>query len=982
MPNPVRRSDVASLVRSCRFALESVEKRILLTTVSGTLYGDYDGDGVRDPGEPGLAGWTVFVDLNNNGSPNTGEPQVITGSGGLYSFDLAPGNYRIRAVLQPGFVQTSPAGDDGTGGWADGIDGGNNGFVDDIVGRDFWMNDNNPNPDAASSDHGTHVAGIAAARTNNAVGVAGTAGGSTIVPIKFYGTGRTWTSTDVLNAYTYAANNGIRILTTSYNVDGFVSQQAFIDALNNMYNAGVLHFNSAGNNGATNPARQRFDTTLYVVNTQSNDVRNTSSNIGWGVDISAPGTSILATSLGTTLTDFNYESKTGTSMASPNAAAVAALIWSANPTWTREQVAAQLIGSADNIDALQTTAARGLVGSGRVNSNRAVSQPIAPPKFKDTLNTPLLPGLPAEGATVATQPTAFTLDVANVFDPATMVISNFEMRGDGADNTFNTPDDVLVPMTLAFGDAAAPAHGYQVGTNRLRFTIQPGTMPPDRYRFSALPGLKDPFGQPLDGNRDGVGGDALTRTFIVGAPRPGQPLEPAPALEGTAPAEPVNWADFDFTRTEVLVRVVGERGLRELDRFVRNHPGSDVARMIDPSVSRQLFRHEGDSLVELRLRNGVDPLVAIAALEALPFVKYAEPNLIFQGDPRELIPNDPSYSSQYHHPLMQNQLAWDTTLGDARVLIGVTDDGFALAHPDLYQNIWVNQAEIPPTRLANLTDINGDGYLSMLELNNPVNIGPFKITDQNSDGRIDAFDLLAARGGLDGALNVTVGTVPIENTSIGMRDIVRPSVLASEFTFETAQLIDFVFNEDLSATLTPSALSLQNLTTQTTIPPAQLSVVFEVLFSRGRFGYTGSANGVLPDGNYRATIAAGAISDPYGNTNLNPSVLNFFVLGGDANRDRTVDLTDFGILAANFNSFATFSGGDFDYNGSAGLGDFSILAANFNTSLPMPSEASRPATLTSASARSVENRSIFSMRLIQPDRPLQQLEENRGDWIA
>jgi subtilisin family serine protease len=74
-------------------------------------------------------------------------------------------------------------------------------------------------------------------------------------------------------------------------------------------------------------------------------------------------------------------------MATPNAAAVAALIWSAHPTWTREQVAAQLLGTTDNIDALNPGFA-GQLGDGRVNSFKALSTTVAPPRIRSVLGLP------------------------------------------------------------------------------------------------------------------------------------------------------------------------------------------------------------------------------------------------------------------------------------------------------------------------------------------------------------------------------------------------------------------------------------------------------------------------------------------------------------------------------------------------------------------------------------------------------------------
>src|SRR5690606_38370320 len=106
--------------------------------------------------------------------------------------------------------------------------------------------------------------------------------------------------------------------------------------------AGVLQFQSASNADQLNPTRQNYDQYLLVVNTNEIDVRNPVSNYGTRMDIAGPGTNILSLVL-----DDQYGTFSGTSMATPNVAAVATLIWVLHPTWTREQVAAQLIGTVD-----------------------------------------------------------------------------------------------------------------------------------------------------------------------------------------------------------------------------------------------------------------------------------------------------------------------------------------------------------------------------------------------------------------------------------------------------------------------------------------------------------------------------------------------------------------------------------------------------------------------------------------------------------
>ncbi len=77
------------------------------------------------------------------------------------------------------------------------------------------------------------------------------------------------------------------------------------------------------------------------------------------------------------------------------------------------------------------------------------------------------------------------------------------------------------------------------------------------------------------------------------------------------------------------------------------------------------------------------------------------------------------------------------------MVIASIDTGVDYTHPDLYLNIWINQAEIPSARRVNLTDIDGDGLITFWDLNNSVNQGLHKITDINGNGRIDAGDILA-----------------------------------------------------------------------------------------------------------------------------------------------------------------------------------------------------------------------------------------------
>jgi|GEM_PF-1999684 len=379
----------------------------------------------------------------------------------------------------------------------DGIDNDNNGYIDDVDGWDFANHNNDPNPNGTFDDHGTHVAGISSADTDNGIGVSGTAGDSTIMACQFYYPSIPWLASDIAEAFSYAADNGAKILNTSYNMDTWVGDPVVLAAFEYLYDNDVLHFNSAGNGGALNPPRaDYFQTTFFVVNTDSGDNRSSSSNYGAGVDLSAPGSSILSTEIGDT-----YGTKSGTSMAAPNACGVAALVWGQNPGWTRDQVAAQVIGTCDNIDA-QNPGFEGLLGTGRVNSFRALTEDLPDPQIGMAV------GLPAEGATIGGGILdGISLRFDQIMDPDSVNTPGaFSLIYAGGDDTFGTGDDATVPVSLD--------DEYLLSSTGAALSVG-GSLPGvGFYRFVADASiLSNPFGDPLDGDGDGTGGDHWVRNF-------------------------------------------------------------------------------------------------------------------------------------------------------------------------------------------------------------------------------------------------------------------------------------------------------------------------------------------------------------------------------------------------------------------------------------------------------------------------------------
>ncbi len=140
-----------------------------------------------------------------------------------------------------------------------------------------------------------------------------------------------------------------------------------------------------------------------------------------------------------------------------------------------------------------------------------------------------------------------------------------------------------------------------------------------------------------------------------------------------------------------------------------------------------------------------------ALLSASPAVAYAAPQ---QTEQILTAPNDPGYVSGTEWQLngtwgINVAGAWSVTTGSDEVIVADTDTGIDYNHPDLYDNVWINQAEIPSSVLPNLTDVYDDGAITFSDLNAvvngvTVNQGPGKIVDTNGDGIITATDLIAS----------------------------------------------------------------------------------------------------------------------------------------------------------------------------------------------------------------------------------------------
>lgn len=250
----------------------------------------------------------------------------------------------------------------------DGIDNDGDGFVDNYKGWDLGMNDNDPTYEANA--HGVHVGGIVAATTDNSFGGSGVGFNCKFLPVKISNS-----VGSLIAAYEgikYAADHGCVIINCSWGGGGFTQYgQDIIDYAT--INKGCLVIAAAGNNGIEGdfyPASYNY--VFAVANTTDTDLKHSTSNYGYFIDVAAPGTNINSTWTGS-----SYNTLTGTSMASPVVAGAAGIVKKQFPSYNGLQLAERLRITSDDIYSSNPTYINKL-GKGRINLFRALTDPPSP----------------------------------------------------------------------------------------------------------------------------------------------------------------------------------------------------------------------------------------------------------------------------------------------------------------------------------------------------------------------------------------------------------------------------------------------------------------------------------------------------------------------------------------------------------------------------------------------------------------------------
>jgi len=253
------------------------------------------------------------------------------------------------------------------------IDDDENGYVDDVVGWDFtdaprfadggdYLDPDNDPMDEYLGGHGTRIAGIIAAQTANAIGIAALTPGARVMNLRAGTAAGFLEEDDVARALLYSINNGAKIVNMSF---GDVVISRFLkDVIEYAYSEGIIIIASSGNSGTdVIHYPSGLPHTISVGASDRSDQVAGFSNWGPTIDLVAPGVEILTTRAGG-----GYDLVNGTSFSAPMVTATAGLLLSAYPHLTTDQIRSMLQTSADDIGI------RGWdtqTGAGRLNMNRA-----------------------------------------------------------------------------------------------------------------------------------------------------------------------------------------------------------------------------------------------------------------------------------------------------------------------------------------------------------------------------------------------------------------------------------------------------------------------------------------------------------------------------------------------------------------------------------------------------------------------------------
>ena len=347
-----------------------------------------------------------------------------------------------------------------------GIDDDGDGWVDNVYGIDPRNNDGDPLDD---NGHGTHVVGTIGSVGTNAQGVTGVNWNVQLMACKFLVANGSGPTSAAIQCLQYAVSKGVHLTNNSWGGGGY--SQALYDAIRAAGAAGQLFVAAAGNDGSDNDANPHYPSSydlsniLAVASTDKNDLRSGLSNFGVSsVHIVAPGSSILST-----LRGGGYGLMSGTSMATPHATGVAALILAQNPGLSPQEVKQRMLMGGDPVASLMGRTSTGQ----RLNAHRPLTLSSAPSV-----------ALTLTGCTATCRPGDTFSASATVTNP-TAQQARVELKAG-----VRLPDGTALALSALAPDFLFTLEAGQSLSGILLSTAIPSGIPPGRYRYEVA--LVDP----------------------------------------------------------------------------------------------------------------------------------------------------------------------------------------------------------------------------------------------------------------------------------------------------------------------------------------------------------------------------------------------------------------------------------------------------------------------------------------------------------
>lgn len=373
--------------------------------------------------------------------------------------------------------------------------------------------------------HGTHVSGTIGAVGNNGVGVAGVNWTTSIMALKFLGSSGYGTTAGAIVAIEFAVQAkidgvNVRVLSNSWGGGGF--SKALLDEINWANQNDILFVAAAGNDGMNNdtyphyPSNYATPNMISVAATDNRDATAYFTNYGLTtVHLGAPGVNILSCDLGT-----GYISVSGTSMATPHVAGVAALILANTPGLTTAQVKSAILNNTDPVASLTGKTVTG----GRLNAARALGLPPTP-EFT-------ISATPTSRSVLQGSSTTYTITVTpsggfagsvdfSVSDLPTGATGSFSPTSSATTSTLTVTTSASTPLGYSFPNITGVSGALtRVTTVSLNTTTTPPTQPCPSFVSNGHYFLYDSTAMVLgDFNRDGKADIAHTnvasnRVFI------------------------------------------------------------------------------------------------------------------------------------------------------------------------------------------------------------------------------------------------------------------------------------------------------------------------------------------------------------------------------------------------------------------------------------------------------------------------------------